>query len=212
MRTLLSRKQYELLAFIHECIRKNGVPPTFDEMKGALDPESESRVLQRLIKKLEARGLLLQTGNRTRATFAPIASPANSNKPSKPKTRRSGLPVKAPFMQSFFDANDRIVLERIAESFGMSKNQVAATAGIERSALRKTERRNIQNIQNRMREMLEIVGRVAAWTGGAIQAMAWYRSEPIPAFGGRTAESLVKDGKAASVRDYLDSIAMGGFA
>ena len=42
--------------------------------------------------------------------------------------------------------------------------------------------------------------------------MAWYRAEPIPAFGGRTAESLVKDGKAAAVRDYLDGVALGGFA
>ena len=50
------------------------------------------------------------------------------------------------------------------------------------------------------------------WAGGPLQAMAWYRAEPIPAFGGRTAESLVKDGKAAAVRDYLDSVALGGFA
>ena len=44
------------------------------------------------------------------------------------------------------------------------------------------------------------------------QAMAWYRAEPIAAFGGRTAESLVKEGKAAAVRDFLDHIATGGFA
>ena len=42
--------------------------------------------------------------------------------------------------------------------------------------------------------------------------MAWYRAEPIAEFGGRTAESLVKDGKATAVRDYLDHVALGGFA
>jgi hypothetical protein len=42
--------------------------------------------------------------------------------------------------------------------------------------------------------------------------MAWYRAQPIPAFGGRTAEALVKEGKAAAVRDYLDHVAVGGFA
>ena len=62
------------------------------------------------------------------------------------------------------------------------------------------------------REMLEIVARVSPWAGGRVQAMAWYRAEPIPAFGGRTAESLVKEGKAAAVRDYLDRVALGGFA
>jgi hypothetical protein len=60
--------------------------------------------------------------------------------------------------------------------------------------------------------MLEIVGRIADWAGGEKQAMAWYRAEPIPAFGGRTAEFLVKEGKAAAVRAYLDHVATGGFA
>jgi hypothetical protein len=60
--------------------------------------------------------------------------------------------------------------------------------------------------------MLEIVSRVAGWAGGKEQAMAWYRAQPIAAFGGRTAEALVKDGQASALRDYLDHIALGGFA
>lgn len=61
-------------------------------------------------------------------------------------------------------------------------------------------------------EMFDIVARIAEWAGDEKQAMAWYRAEPIAAFGGRTAESLVKEGKAAAVRDYLDHVATGGFA
>jgi hypothetical protein len=61
-------------------------------------------------------------------------------------------------------------------------------------------------------EILEIVNRVAPWAGGESQAMVWYQTESIPAFGGRTAESLVKDGQAAAVWDYLDQIADGGYA
>ena len=53
---------------------------------------------------------------------------------------------------------------------------------------------------------------MADWAGGAYQALAWYRAEPLPAFGGRTAEALVKEGKANAVRDYLDHVALGGFA
>jgi hypothetical protein len=63
-----------------------------------------------------------------------------------------------------------------------------------------------------MREMLEIVSRISSWAGSDEQAFAWYRYEPIPAFGNRTAEFLVKEGKAAAVRLYLDRAAMGGFA
>ena len=60
--------------------------------------------------------------------------------------------------------------------------------------------------------MNEILTRVSAWAGGPAQAMAWYRAEPIRAFGGRTAEQLVKSGEAGALRDYLDSIAIGGCA
>jgi hypothetical protein len=60
--------------------------------------------------------------------------------------------------------------------------------------------------------MLEIINLVQAWAGGPAQAMAWYRAEPIPAFGGRTAEALVKSGAAGAVRDYIDHLATGGYA
>jgi hypothetical protein len=66
--------------------------------------------------------------------------------------------------------------------------------------------------QTRTIEVHEIIGRIAAWAGGEKQAMAWFLAEPIAAFGGCTAESLVKDGKVAAVRDYLDHVATGGFA
>jgi hypothetical protein len=58
----------------------------------------------------------------------------------------------------------------------------------------------------------EILSRVQAWAGGAAGALAWYRTEPIPAFGGQTAEALVSAGEAAAVRDYLDHLATGGYA
>jgi len=69
-----------------------------------------------------------------------------------------------------------------------------------------------QRRHKRANEILEIISRVADWAGGEVQALAWYRTEPISAFGGRTAESLVKEGKTAAVREYLDHVAGGGFA
>ncbi len=64
----------------------------------------------------------------------------------------------------------------------------------------------------RLGEMAEIITRVSKWAGGPDRALAWYRAQPISAFGDRTAESLVNSGQAAALRDYLDSIAVGGFA
>lgn len=111
-----------------------------------------------------------------------------------------------------FSEEGAVLFEQVVERFGMSKGQLAETAGLSPETLRRTTRANAAKTQARMTEMIEIVVRVAAWAGGEKQAMAWYRAEPLPAFGGRTAESLVKDGKATALRDYLDHLALGGFA
>ncbi len=100
----------------------------------------------------------------------------------------------------------------LVEGFGLSKKELAETIGLAPEALYKSRRLSAAKTQSRLREMNEILTRVSGWAGGKAQAMAWYRAEPIPAFGGRTAESLVKSGQATALRDYLDSIAMGGFA
>ena len=49
---MLTRKQYELLRFIHERLKEAGIPPSFDEMKEALDLRSKSGI-HRLILALE---------------------------------------------------------------------------------------------------------------------------------------------------------------
>lgn len=118
----------------------------------------------------------------------------------------------APLILLYMDRAGRIAIDRLAEGFGMSKSQLAETAGLARETLYRAERSRAARTQGRLREMLEIISRVTDWAGGKEQAMAWYRAQPLPAFGGRTAEALVKDGKAAAVRDYLDHMALGGFA
>lgn len=112
----------------------------------------------------------------------------------------------------YMDASGGIDFDGITNGFGISKTQLAETAGLGRDVLQKAARRRAPKTQTRVREMLEIVARIETWAGGQTQAMAWYRSQPIPALDGRTAEALVKTGKAGAVRDYLDHIAVGGFA
>src|SRR4029077_19395810 len=59
-------KQYELLRFINERLKEAGVPPSFDEMKDALDLRSKSGI-HRLITALEERGFIRRLPNRARA-------------------------------------------------------------------------------------------------------------------------------------------------
>ena len=63
---MLTRKQMDLLEFIHRRMQKDGVPPSFDEMKEALDLRSKSGI-HRLITALEERGFIRRLAHKARA-------------------------------------------------------------------------------------------------------------------------------------------------
>ena len=63
---MLTRKQLELLDFIKNRMDVDGVPPSFDEMKDALDLRSKSGI-HRLITALEERGFIRRLAHRARA-------------------------------------------------------------------------------------------------------------------------------------------------
>ena len=63
---MLTRKQHELLCFIHDRLAETGVSPSFEEMKEALDLKSKSGV-HRLISALEERNFIRRLPNRARA-------------------------------------------------------------------------------------------------------------------------------------------------
>ncbi len=118
----------------------------------------------------------------------------------------------APFVTGFMTKAGVVDVDLVADTFRMSKGQLAQTAGLGLASVSKADRRVAPKAQTRVTEILEIIGRVRDWAGGEAQAMAWYRSQPIPALDGRTPEALVKAGRAHAVRDYLDHLALGGFA
>jgi len=153
---------------------------------------------------LKAKGKAAAVGSKvkTKVDIRSIGAAA----PTQTKPRGGQLVV------TFLDSNGHISVDRIAKRFGMSKLQLAETIGLKPETVYRAARLEAPKTQSRATEMLEIIGRIADWAGGEKQAMAWYRAEPIAAFGGRTAESLVKEGKASAVRDYLDHVATGGFA
>lgn len=63
---MLTRKQLDLLKFIQKRMVKDGVPPSFDEMKEALNLRSKSGI-HRLITALEERGFIHRLAHRARA-------------------------------------------------------------------------------------------------------------------------------------------------
>ena len=63
---MLTKKQLDLLHFIQKRVARDGVPPSFDEMKEALDLRSKSGI-HRLITALEERGFIRRLAHRARA-------------------------------------------------------------------------------------------------------------------------------------------------
>lgn len=63
---MLTKKQLDLLEFIQKRVQRDGVPPSFDEMKDALDLKSKSGI-HRLITALEERGFIRRLAHRARA-------------------------------------------------------------------------------------------------------------------------------------------------
>jgi repressor LexA len=84
---MLTKKQHELLMFIHERIRESGIPPSFDEMKDALDLKSKSGI-HRLITALVERGFLKRMEKRARALEI-IRLPENVSDTVRPATTRN---------------------------------------------------------------------------------------------------------------------------
>ena len=74
---MLTQKQKELLLFIHGRMQDEGVPPSFDEMKDALDLKSKSGI-HRLITALVERGFIRRLPHRARAIEV-IKLPESSN-------------------------------------------------------------------------------------------------------------------------------------
>jgi repressor LexA len=114
---MLTRKQNELLRFIHERLQEEGVPPSFEEMKEALDLRSKSGI-HRLIMALEERGFIRRLPNRARAIevlrlpesatvsvprpqkFSPSVINGNLGRRATPAGRETGgePPVMVPLM------------------------------------------------------------------------------------------------------------------
>ena len=63
---MLTKKQIQLLEFIQSRMARDGVPPSFDEMKLALDLRSKSGI-HRLVTALEERGFIRRLPHRARA-------------------------------------------------------------------------------------------------------------------------------------------------
>lgn len=100
----------------------------------------------------------------------------------------------------------------IAQALRTTKAEIAETLGLAHDALSRSTRIRAPRTQTRLRQMLEILNRVEVEVGSPLAAYAWFRSQPLPGFGGMTPDQLVREGHADRVHGYLDRVIAGGYA
>jgi repressor LexA len=105
---MLTRKQQELLVFIDERLKSDGVSPSFEEMKEALNLKSKSGV-HRLINALEERRFIRRLPNRARALeVLQLPEALRAEKPAL--TLVASRPAPAPPAVAMLAANDTITV------------------------------------------------------------------------------------------------------
>lgn len=113
---MLTRKQLDLLDFINKRMVRDGVPPSFDEMKEALDLRSKSGI-HRLITALEERGFIRRLAHRARAieiVKLPEALGGESDEGFTPKVIDGGANTSVPTPVETMHAMELPVMGRIA--------------------------------------------------------------------------------------------------
>lgn len=91
---MLTRKQHDLLMFIHEKLEISGVSPSFEEMKEAMKLKSKSGI-HRLVTGLEERGFIRRLAHRARAlevlrlpdSAVPVRGGGGNARPATPRNR-----------------------------------------------------------------------------------------------------------------------------
>ena len=107
-------------------------------------------------------------------------------------------------------AEDGLLTPRkIAQRLRTTCEDLARSAGLSKGAVQRKDRIASDKTQRRLRELVEVIDRVAPRLGSALMAYAWYRSEPLPGFSGQTAMQLVRSGRADDVLGYIDAVDIG---
>ena len=123
---MLTRKQLDLLNYINKHLNKDGIPPSFDEMKEALDLRSKSGI-HRLITALEERGFIRRLAHRARAIE--IVKLPDSLETNNKVTKLSRVSTKNPARNE--DVNPRPISDSVHASELPVMGRIAAGVPIE---------------------------------------------------------------------------------
>ena len=105
------------------------------------------------------------------------------------------------FLHTVIGTDGLVISGALAKALHITKSDLAEVTGLSRDSVSKTVRLKSRATQARLRDAVEIINRVIEWSGSVGRAFAWFRSQPLHSFGDKTAEDLVKEGRASAVKD-----------
>ncbi|MCC7228068.1 MAG: DUF2384 domain-containing protein [Burkholderiaceae bacterium] len=121
-----------------------------------------------------------------------------------------GTVLQQPFAEQFREQGTPYLSPvRIGDFFGFKVQELAERAHVHRNT--PTARPQAPQLQKYLRDMVRVLAIATEMTGDEKRAAFLLRNEPLRAFGYKTADTLIQEGKADMVIAFLESL-MGGAA
>lgn len=116
--------------------------------------------------------------------------------------------LQPPFADRFRESDTPYLSPtRISEFFGFQIQELAERAHVHRNT--PTARPHAPQLQKSLQDMVRVLAVAVAMTGDEKRAVFLLRNEPLRAFGYKTADALIKEGRTDDVVAYLQSLAGG---
>lgn len=97
--------------------------------------------------------------------------------------------------------------KRFSDVLNIDLQTLAAQAHVHRNTISRAPA--AESVQRFLREALRVLRAATDMSGDIQRAIFWYRNEPLPSFGYKTAEQLVSDGRTEEVLRYIESLEAG---
>lgn len=116
--------------------------------------------------------------------------------------------LQQPFVERFREPNTPYLSPlRVGAFFGFRVQELAERAHVHRNT--PTARPQAPQLQRYLQDMLRVLAVATELTGDAERAVFLLRNEPLRAFGYKTADALVQEGRTEALIAYLESLAGG---
>jgi hypothetical protein len=120
----------------------------------------------------------------------------------------SAAVLQEPFVERFREPNTPYLSPaRVGNFFGFRVQELAERAHVHRNT--PTSRPQAPQLQKYLQDMIRALAVATEMTGDAERAAFLLRNEPLRAFGYKTADALVQEGRVEDVIAYLESLAGG---